>query len=249
MTIKRFFVFAVFCLLPCKVSGFSVIADLSPNRVEIHSKFTGKKILVFGAIMEKADNIIVIVHGPKKDIAVHKKIRIFGLWTNGAKVEIKMVPLFFSFSSSNQRYDEVDRVFHGEFTPFSHLLSSSREMSAFAESRVGESLYQFDNKIELINERLFRGNIFLPSNVPKGQYVVEVLALKENRIIGIEVMPLLIVKTGLDGRIFELSHSRPLFYALTAVIGALVIGWAGFILPRTARTLLKSKGEGSKLPS
>ncbi|WP_157858663.1 TIGR02186 family protein [Neorickettsia sennetsu] len=243
MRIKRFFAFAAFCLLPCKGNSFSIIADLSPNRVEIHSKFTGKKILVFGAVMEKVDNIIVVIHGPKKDIAVHKKIRIFGLWTNGTKVELKMMPSFFSFSSSNQKYEEVDKVFHGEFTPFSHILSPSTEINAFAESKIRGSLYQFDNKIEIINGRLFRGNIFLPSNIPKGEYIVEVIALTENKIIGIEVTPLLIVKTGLDGYIFELSRSYPLLYALAAVTSALITGWIGFILPRTGKTLLKSKGK------
>ncbi|WP_448605877.1 TIGR02186 family protein [Neorickettsia risticii] len=243
MKIKRFFAFVAFCLLPCKANSFSIIADLSPNRVEIHSKFTGKKILVFGAVMEKADNVIVIIHGPKKDIAVHKKIRVFGLWTNGAKVEIKMMPLFFSFSSSNHRYEEVDKVFHGEFTPFSYISSSSSEMTAFTASKVRDSLYQFDNKIEIINGGLFRGSIFLPSNIPKGEYVVEVVALRENKIIGIEVTPLLIVKTGLDGCIFELSRSHPPLYALAAVSGALIIGWIGSILPRMAKTLLKGKGK------
>lgn len=241
MKIIIFFLSVLLCLFPRCAAAFFIIADVSPNRVEIHSKFTGKTILVFGAIMEKADNLIVIIHGPIKDIAVHKKIKLFGVWLNGPKSLIKAVPLFFSFSSADGTYKDLDKVFHGEFTPFPHISNLTEEVAAFTDSRARNALYQFDNKLEIINGTLFRGNISLPASIPRGQYIVEFIALNENRIIGIEAMPLFVVKTGLDARISELSHSHTWFYALVAISGTLFIGWFGFAVPRVFRRLLTGK--------
>ncbi|AHX11186.1 transmembrane family protein [Neorickettsia helminthoeca str. Oregon] len=224
--------------------AFSVIADLSPSRIEIHSKFTGKNILIFGALMEKTDNIVIIIHGPETSMAIHKKVKVLGLWTNGAKVLVNRVPYFFSFSSATMPYRKIKQIFYEEFIPFSHerdLSNDEREMvEALIQNKIRSSLYQFENAVEIINDRLFRGNIFLPGNIVRGKYTVEIIALDDNRIVGIESIPLVVVKTGLDAWIFDMNHSHPILYGFAAIIGAIFIGWLGFFATNRKKFFNKS---------
>ena len=226
----RSFVFVSVFLLARLCCAFSIVADISPNRINIDSEFQGQRILVFGALVKPSKNVIAIVHGPSKDIKVSKKIKTFGIWINGQKSEFKDVPQFYSISYVKDRYQDIARVMRKEFDVF--LKNKSELLDAFIKHKKEMELYQINDDVEIIDDHLFRCSINLPSSIQKGVYNVEILSLDSDKIVGINLIPLFINKVGLESFLFDMHVLHPLLYGFVAIFGALIVGWMGWFLPK-----------------
>ena len=70
---KQILAILLFLFLPlAKVYSAPIISGISKNEIKIDSKFTGEKILLFGAKNEPG-NIIAVVRGPKHNFLLNKK--------------------------------------------------------------------------------------------------------------------------------------------------------------------------------
>ena len=84
---KQILAILLFLLLPlwATVSAAPIISGISQNEIKIDSKFTGEKILLFGAKNEPG-NIIAVVRGPKHNFLLNKKEKSLGIWHNSKQV-------------------------------------------------------------------------------------------------------------------------------------------------------------------
>ena len=77
----------------------ALIADLSSHLIAITTGFTGTEVLLFGALEEPGD-VVVIVRGPVSDAAVRRKDRIAGIWVNSERLDFRDVPSYYAVASS-----------------------------------------------------------------------------------------------------------------------------------------------------
>ncbi len=214
--------------------------DLSKSRVEITAGFTGSDVLLFGAI-EDADEIVVVVRGPLADETVRRKTRTAGVWINRDAVRFSNVPGYY-YVASTRPLDEIvsleQRHDHGighdtlelRTTDSDSDAERGRFRAALIRLKQRQGLYyEQPGEIRVSGGRLFRTDLALPSNVPTGDYSVEVYQLRQGVLEHVST-ELSIAKTGLEARIFDFARDRSALYGLIAIAIALVAGWfAGFV--------------------
>jgi uncharacterized protein (TIGR02186 family) len=220
-----------------------LVADLSNHLIAITTDFTGTEVMLFGAVDGPGD-IVVVVRGPVNDVAVWRKERIAGIWVNRRSIEFVSVPSFYAVASTRpleQVLDEATRQRHTIGIDTLHFAaapnSNPNELDAFREAleriKMQHLLYWPDPiQVNFLGDTLFRTDIWFPSNVPIGSYVVEVLLVRDGAVVSAQTTPLVISKIGIGADIFEWAHRQSLLYGLATVAMALLAGWTAHLVFR-----------------
>lgn len=218
-----------------------LIADLSKHLVAITTGFAGTDVLLFGAIEESGD-VVVIVWGPPEEIVVHRKSRIAGIWINTAKITFKRAPSFYAIASSRP----LDQI-AGEHVLSRHEMGVDRVNLMLPRAQASANVAQawreglIRNKqalghyarevgqVTFLGESLFRTTVSFPANVPTGTYQIEVFLIRDGRVVSAQTTPLIVGKTGLEADVFDFAHNYSAFYGLIAILVALMAGWLAHI--------------------
>jgi uncharacterized protein (TIGR02186 family) len=215
----------------------NLVADLSKRLVAITTGFAGTDVLLFGAIDEPGD-VVVVVRGPDHPLVMHRKSRVLGIWVNTAQMTFQRVPSFYSVASSGP-LDEIAR----EPVRTRHELgvenlrlelppakASPNVARAWREGLIRnyqrQGLYARAVKpITFLGNRLFRTEVHLPANVPTGAYQVLTYMLRDGHVVSAQTMPLFVSKVGTEALVFDFAHQYAALYGLIAIVIALVAGW------------------------
>lgn len=214
----------------------SIISGISTNEINIDTNFNGTEILLFGAKGD-AGNIVVAVRGPKKNFLVTKKHKLLGIWYNGDRIKFKESLSYYSlFSTFND--DKITNHLLSELelgTSNLKFLSSNSDFNNDQKNEFQlqlinklekENLYTSGaNKIEFLDETLFKVILHFPKNIARGVYTVEIYLINENDLISFQSIPIYVNQVGMSATISDQSYQQPLLYGLVSVIMALVIGW------------------------
>lgn len=221
----------------------TLIADLSNHLIAITTGFKGTDLLMFGSIDAPGD-IIVVVQGPLTSIVVRKKERVAGVWVNKANVTFENIPSFYAIASSkpieqilspeiqkqlNIGIENVPMKVNGELTPQEQ---EQFHEALIANKRLQELYYTDIARVNFMGRELFRANIFFPSNVPTGDYVVDIMLIRDKNVVGVQRTPLSISKVGFGAEIFDFAHQEKWFYGLLSIGLAIFGGWAGYVFFR-----------------
>jgi len=216
-----------------------LVADLSNHLVAITTGFVGTEVLLFGAVDGDGDgDVIVVVRGPDQQVVVRRKERTLGLWLNRDHMTFAGVPSFYSVAASRAP-DEIaepavlDRLMIG----FDHIRLDTLDdrdpaevetyRAALIRNKQRAQQFRRDTgRVNFLGARLFRTNLFLPSNVHTGTYTVDVFLIREGEVVGAQTTPLIINKIGLGAELYDFAHDYAASYGLIAVALALVAGWA-----------------------
>lgn len=220
-----------------KAFARSIISGISTNEIDIDTKFNGTEILLFGAKGE-AGNIVVAVRGPKKNFLVTKKERLLGIWYNGERVKFKdslsYYSLFSTFSddrTTNQLLSELELgTGNLKFIRSDNFKLTEEEKNDFQLQLVNKlekgNLYTSGaNKIEFLDESLFKVILKFPKNIARGVYTVEIYLVNEDDLVSFQSIPIYVNQVGISATISDQSYQQPVLYGLLSVIMALVIGW------------------------
>jgi uncharacterized protein (TIGR02186 family) len=213
-----------------------VIADLSDYVISIDSGFTGTDVLLYGAVEEEGD-LVVVVRGPTETVAVRQKDRVAGIWVNRETVEFKGVPSYYTVATSRP-LDEIApinfRVLHQIGLDALRLVAigdrPAEEIDPFREAlirnRIRDGLYGegFD-AMKILSDRLFSTPLHFPANVSEGTYHAEVFLIRDGAIVSAEQTPLFINKSGFQWEINHYAHAQPELYGIAAILIALAAGW------------------------
>lgn len=218
-------------------------ADSSPYLVKVSAGFTGTDFLVFGA-KEGPGDVIVVIRGPNIDFSVRRKNRVFGIWANTDKVTFGDVPSFYAIASSRQPLDDLlpatERSQQGiglDRLPLPTVKDEREEdieafRAALVRLKQEAGLFGRDvGRVEFRGSRLFRATVHLPSNVPTGKYLAEVLIVHDGDIIKRQVH-LEVDKSGVGAFVFQSAHDYAPAYGLAAIAGALLSGWIAHLVFR-----------------
>jgi uncharacterized protein (TIGR02186 family) len=231
---------ALVALAPLQAWAQPLIADLSDHHIAITTGFAGTEVLIYGATEGEGD-VAVIIRGPESPVMVRRKERRFGIWVNRRQVQFNNVPSFYRIAV-NRPLDEIASaatrarfqmgLAHLRMPPvgtrppvenaaFRAGLIRNRERS---EQFAGES-----GRVSFLGPRLFRTRIYLPANVPPGQFTVEVLLLQGGQVVHAQTTPMLVGRSGLSAEVFDFAHRQPAFYGIIAVVIAVAAGWSASV--------------------
>lgn len=218
-----------------------LVADLSDRFVSITLGFAGTELLLYGAT-DGAGDVVIIVRGPPVDVTVRRKDRIAGIWMNADHADYRAIPGYYLVASTAPIEEIVPEEIRVELAigldtlplePASALSDDERRRFREALVRSQRRLGLYDEtpgSVSLKSDRLFRTQVVFPSNVPTGDYVVEVMLMREGHVVGMTTTELGVDRRGFEALIFQFAHREPAKYGLIAIIIALVAGWfAGFV--------------------
>lgn len=232
-------VLAAACLpAPARSQESPLVTDLSSHLISITSSFTGTDLLLFGAVEEPGD-VIVVLRGPPQPVVVRRKGRVAGIWLNQEAVRFPNVLGYYAVASSrpveeiasqallarlqigseNLRLAPLSEVEESELLPYK---------DAIVRAKMRRNLYQEDTaRVLFLGPKLFRVRINFPAEVPVGTYRSEVYLVRDDQVIAAQATPLYIRKSGAERAIYDFAHDQPLLYGLSAVLLALFSGWVG----------------------
>ncbi len=222
-----------------------LVADLSRHLIAITAAFDGTEVLLFGAVEQGAD-VVVVVRGPLETAVVRRKTRTLGVWLNTESARFVDVPSFYALAASGpvdallppavraRHRIGVDQLALEPSDPL-----ATAEAVAFREGLVRNKrragLYPGEAAaVRFVGGGLFRTTIAFPANVRPGRYVVEVFDVRDGGITAAQQSALIITKVGVEARLSDFARREAALYGLAAILFAVVAGWvAATALRRT----------------
>jgi uncharacterized protein (TIGR02186 family) len=216
----------------------NLTSGLSQDSVQITSNYTGTDIIVFGAIENPAENdigdVVVIVRGPDTRMTVRRKDRIAGLWINNARAKL-VLPSYYFVSATKPLIDVASHDTLSRYEIGLANLHADPEASdgdpepyvkALVRAQARSGLYRENPAgVEMLSRTLFRVRVPVPASVVPGSYNVEVYLFREGAVVSAQSWPLYVDTTGFERRLFEFAHGWPLFYGVSTVLMAILLGW------------------------
>ncbi len=212
-----------------------VISGISSNEINIDTKFSGQQILLFGAKGD-AGNVVIAVRGPKRNFAVTKKQKLLGIWYNGERVKFKDSNSFYAlFSTFNgQDLDQnllSDLEIGGDNIEFKNFGEMAKDKKNEFEAHLVEELEKqklystSPQKIDFLDETLFKVMLNFPKNIARGVYTVEIYLIQDDQLLSFQSIPIYVNQVGISAKILDFAHEESFLYAILAVLIALTTGW------------------------
>ncbi|HYU13260.1 MAG TPA: TIGR02186 family protein [Stellaceae bacterium] len=218
------------------VRGEGIVADLSSHLIAISSGFTGASVVLFGATEGKGD-IIAVVRGPERELTVWRKSKVAGIWVNAESVTFTNVPSFYAAAASRPITEALApgpatlyRIGTSNLKLEAKSPADPERTARFREALIAEQqkagLFGADiGKVSFLGERLFRATITFPTNVPTGNYLVEVFLVRDRDVVSGQTTPLVVSKVGIDAAVSDFASREAAAYGAIAVLTAVVAGW------------------------
>lgn len=233
--IKKLFLFTALLIFGSNAFCQPIVSGISSNEINIDTNFNGQKILLFGAKGD-AGNIVITVRGPKKDFLVTKKKKFLGVWYNGKRIKFKdsysYYSIFSTFEDNNISDNLLSKLELGiDKIDFSaDRKENDKEKQEFTveliEKLEKEDLYTIGaNKVEFLDETLFKIMLNFPKNISRGVYTVEICLISEDSLISFQSIPIYVNQVGLSAQISDYAHQESFLYGIISVLIALSIGW------------------------
>jgi len=86
--------------------------------------------------------------------------------------------------------------------------------------------------IEVSGGRLFHVRLPLPATVATGAYQVQVMLVREGRVVARQELRLDVVRSGTAAWIADIARGQPVVYGLSCILLAAFAGWLGSVLFR-----------------
>ena len=216
-----------------------ITIDLTDPIVSITTGFTGTDLLLYGAVKEAGD-IVVVVRGPARDEVVRRKEKVMGVWVNRDELVFDKVPSYYRIASNRPLSEfmnaaDADRLQIGLENLDLRAKASGKLLPEapyeFREGlirnlqRMGLYMTKEDNVV-FLSEQLFRTRLRFPANVSVGTFTIEVYLFNEGALQSTATTLLTVRKFGVEAQVYDFAHRFSLAYGVLAVIIAVVAGWA-----------------------
>ena len=218
-----------------------VISDIDKSEIELSTRFDGTSLLVFGALSPENDktSLLVEVIGPSTSVAITKKVQLWGIWINKKIAQFQDIPSFYQISISNPEHPILKEIEYQKlksmFYDFLEITSKSEDENgveqyynefARLKKKLGK-LSTFEEKVNIINKKLFSYKVDLPKKIHPGVYKIKMTLIDQQ---GIELskseQSVKVSKVGVQEFLSYNSKNNPVFYGLFSVIIALFLGFS-----------------------
>ncbi|MDA8115315.1 MAG: TIGR02186 family protein [Acidithiobacillus sp.] len=212
-----------------------LVTELNKHSVDITARYTGDRLLLFGAMPESGD-VVVKVSSPAEKISIDRKENLGPFWLSGHKHVVEGVPgVYYLLSSApissiasadaRARYGlTLDAVF-ARMT--ANPLPQHEAAMRAAILRIKEADQHFlvrDNAVTLAGGGLFYVSIPIPARLPLGQYTIQTLFLKNGTVVAAESKVLNVDEVRMEHWISQVAENSPwrfgaIFVALVLILG------------------------------
>ncbi len=238
--LSRIALFGVILVVLCFTGAVYASApslELTPNKVHISAFYNGAKLEAKGTIPQGAEAVIRI-SGRYTEIHLKKKGKVGGLlWMNVGDLTLGNVPEVFLIFSSNGMAKLLD-------DPALNLgyvyLEKEMELEPASEDKhfiFGEFVKLqeraktygiFPGTVEYTGDkdgnRQFKAVLSIPPKMQQGKYKVELFAIKDGKIVGVNETALELEQIGFPALITKFAFQYALVYGVIAVIIAVLAG-------------------------
>ena len=248
MKFKYILLISILFLINFKVFSETLVSDFSDDTVEISARFNGTELLLFGAVeWEKNDDLIISVTGPRKNITVYKKSKISNIWINSDSIVFKNIPSYYYIAinspargndklnvlkSVNLGYQNLDFEAENPFNKNIKYFKNTRPNQvkwedALINKMESSNRWKFldNNNVKIIKNKLFRLPLDLPDNIMPGIYNVQIIHIRNRKVIAKEISSISVLKTGLEAQIYSFAHNYSMFYGIFAIVFAVFSGY------------------------
>ncbi|MDA0901875.1 MAG: TIGR02186 family protein [Proteobacteria bacterium] len=210
-----------------------IISGISTNEINIDTKFTGAQILLFGAKDDSGD-IAIVIRGPKKNYLINKKGKILGIWHNEERVKFKSSYSYYAFFSTNKKINEklLNNLEIGkeniDFNISGKIKHDQRDEFKVEFTKILEEkeLYLTNSdRIEFLDESLFKVMLKFPKNISSGVYTVEIYLIDDGTLLDFQAIPIYVNQVGFSARMNNMAYQNSVLYAVLAILIAVVAGW------------------------
>ena len=222
----------------------ALVTQLGQPSVEVTTAFAGTDVLVFGAterpIGPSGDNVIVVGQDPAQSQVVRRRTRVLGAWINGRSARFDDVPSWYALTGTEPLRSllgqDERRALQLGLNALARRVQGSSDpdfRQALVDRKVAADLWQEDKApVQVSGGRLFHARLSLPSIVPPGSYFVQVLLVREGRVVARQELPFEVRRVGTAAEITTVSHEQPLLYGLACIALAAFAGWIGSVIFR-----------------
>lgn len=220
-------------------------ADISTTQVEITTGFTGSSVMVFGATErligpQTDEDVLVVAWGPPQATVVRRKVNILGFWLNGPSATFRETPGFYAISATRPVWqilpEDVRRTGRLGLDALPLRASGSQApafRAALLELKQQDGRWQeYASPVTVAGGRLFSTRISFPDTVQTGDYRIEVLLVREQRIIARQELFLRVDRVGSAASIASVAHTAPVIYGVACILLAALAGWLGSVIFR-----------------
>lgn len=236
LALSLIYLIAIFSTPSSSAEGYIDI-DLSKPEVELTASFDGSELLLFG-IHNPGTDVIIVVRGPGVDTPVRRKDRVAGIWVNSDEITFKNAPTFYTAASTIppknilapnilKKYEiGVENLKLEADTKSIATIETKPFLDGLVRNMNRTGLYNNDiSTINKVGRQLFRTNLWFPSNVSVGDYLVTTHLVKDGNIINSKETKIVVHKVGIEANIYNFAHDYALFYGLLAIVIAVISGW------------------------
>jgi uncharacterized protein (TIGR02186 family) len=232
-----------------------LVVSLSNHRIAITSSFVGDDLVLFGTIEPDAGKIltqpnydlVVTVTGPRQTLRTRRKERVAGIWVNVDSREFMRVPSYLAILTNRPvetiAPPEVARrlqigldnflLTQRVGADFADTVPDDPFRAAFVRLELQYGLYrQSSTAVTFLTPTVFRVAMPIPSNVPTGNYSVDVKLFSGGALVTRTGTALEVIKAGFEQFVADAARDRGLLYGITTAMLALLIGWIGAVVFR-----------------
>lgn len=218
---------AVLILAVPSLAGSQPTLTIRPNLVAIGTSFNGAHLAINGQVPEGATAVIRLLGEPQNRHFKQKGRALGVLWMNLKSLEIENVPDVFLVG--NDGHPGIDWE-HSDLG-FQSVKGDTDELifDEFIKLMEQDGFYEIENGVISYKDvesgmRPFTASLSIPSAMHKGVYKVEVLAVKDSKIVGRASEELHTKLTGLPAMLSKFAFDHSLAYGIAAVIIAILAG-------------------------
>ncbi len=230
-------------LFATKAAAAEVEIALTEERVEVDAGFAGARLTLFGAVTGIEDpasiDMISVIRGPETRFKVRQVEKNNLIWTPGPPHAVGPAPgLYLTYST--RPVDDIaplplqaDYHLDADYLDIAiqdHLNAPPKNpglfRSAFLSEAEAAGLYGARTKgVSFKKNALFTIDARLPANTPVGDYEVAVYLFRNGEMIGADTASLAVNRVGVERRIYDFAHLRPVSYGIFCVALSLLAGW------------------------
>ncbi len=236
-------------LAACGPARAQLSIGLTTEIVEVDAGFAGAKIVLFGAVdgassAQKAGDIVAVVRGPDVAFTLRAMRRTGPVWTPGPAIHIEDAPALYLTSSTRPLEAFTTPALRAELELGAASIDLSEKIGRsglagrsargvhtaadFIDAEVRGGRYRdVAGGVSYKGGSLFAIDVDLPPDTPVGDYAVEVFLIRDDTLLAADTAALSVRKVGIERRIYDLAHQRPLGYGIVCVAMSLLAGWAG----------------------
>lgn len=240
-------IFSMFFATPA-ISANIAIA-LTDDLVRVDTGFDGARLVLFGAVTgidnpETLIDIVSVVRGPDAPFSVRHVEKRNLIWMPGEAQRIERAPGLYVTTSTKRLTDIAplpDQAAYrlgADFLDIKTVPLIEPETTLYANDHAtifkNAFLSEFEDRglyketvggVEFKKSGLFIINVDLPATTPVGDYDVFVYLYRNGELLAGDTAQLAVNKVGMERRIYELAHNRPVSYGVFCVIISLLAGW------------------------